>query len=186
VAQREEASSTFPRKRRRVSRPAGQVLRARSRGAAAIHPGRPWPAASCGLPASIGRAAAERSGRPPCSRSAPGLTCTQRCPRRRVRRQHAPADGRERAHSGRVSCQVRAAVRRGDRKVAGSAELSAAALSSGQSCRERLVRLALSDGPLPSALQSPEVSDQPSNEDENDHAFHLHPAQRMPGASRQA
>jgi hypothetical protein len=34
----------------------------------------------------------------------------------------------------------------GDRKAAGSAELSAAALSSGQSCRVRLVRLALSGG----------------------------------------
>jgi hypothetical protein len=175
-------SLTFPRKRRRVSRPVGRVLRTRLRQAAAVHLGLPLPAASCGLPADIGRAAVERSRRPHCPRSAPGLTCTQRC----LRRQHAPADGRERAHSGRVSCQVRTAVRRGDRKVAGSAELSAAALSSGQSCRERLVRLALSDGPLPSALQSPEVSDQPSNEDENDHAFHLHPAQRMPGASRQA
>jgi hypothetical protein len=55
--------------------------------------------------------------------------------------------------------------------VAGSTGLSAAALSSGQSCGETLVRLTLSDGSLPSALQSPEVSDQLSDEDENDHAF---------------
>src|SRR6185437_12687638 len=40
-----------------VSRPVGRVLCARLRGAAVIHLGLPLPAASCGLPASIGRAA---------------------------------------------------------------------------------------------------------------------------------
>jgi len=59
---------------RRASRPVGRVLCTRSRGPAAIHLGLPLPAASCGLPASIGRAALERSrSRPkpafwPCSR----------------------------------------------------------------------------------------------------------------------
>src|SRR5215472_16102780 len=47
-----------------VSRPVGRVLCARLRGAAVIHLGLPLPAASCGLPASIGRAALERSRRP--------------------------------------------------------------------------------------------------------------------------
>ena len=37
----------------------------RSRGAAVIHLGLPLPAASCGLPASIGRAALNRSRREP-------------------------------------------------------------------------------------------------------------------------
>src|SRR5712692_8329833 len=48
-----------------VSRPVGRVLCARSRGAAVIHLGLPLPAASCGLPASIGRAALNRSRREP-------------------------------------------------------------------------------------------------------------------------
>src|SRR5215469_4236672 len=48
-----------------VSRPVGRVLCARSRGAAVIHLGLPLPAASCGLPASIGRAALDRSRREP-------------------------------------------------------------------------------------------------------------------------
>jgi hypothetical protein len=47
--------------RRRASRPVGRVLCTRSRGPAAIHLGLPLPAASCGLPASIGRAALNRS-----------------------------------------------------------------------------------------------------------------------------
>src|SRR6266566_2649281 len=50
---------------RRVSRPVGRVLCARLRGAAVIHLGLPLPAASCGLPASIGRAALSRSRREP-------------------------------------------------------------------------------------------------------------------------
>src|SRR5579859_340805 len=48
-----------------VSRPVGRVLCPRSRGAAIIHLGLPLPAASCGLPASIGRAALDRSRREP-------------------------------------------------------------------------------------------------------------------------
>ena len=51
--------------RREVSRPVGRVLCARLRGAAVIHLGLPLPAASCGLPASIGRAALDRSRREP-------------------------------------------------------------------------------------------------------------------------
>ena len=47
-----------------VSRPVGRVLCARLRGPAVIHLGLPLPAASCGLPASIGRAALNRSRRP--------------------------------------------------------------------------------------------------------------------------
>jgi hypothetical protein len=47
-----------------VSRPVGRVLCARLRGPTVIHLGLPLPAASCGLPASIGRAALERSRRP--------------------------------------------------------------------------------------------------------------------------
>src|SRR6201986_3261824 len=50
---------------RGVSRPVGRVLCARLRGAAVIHLGLPLPAASCGLPASIGRAALDRSRREP-------------------------------------------------------------------------------------------------------------------------
>jgi len=50
---------------RRVSRPVGRVLCARLRGAAVIHLGLPLPTASCGLPASLGRAALERSRREP-------------------------------------------------------------------------------------------------------------------------
>jgi hypothetical protein len=49
----------------RVGRPVGRVLCARLRGAAVIHLGLPLPTASCGLPASIGRAALERSRREP-------------------------------------------------------------------------------------------------------------------------
>ena len=48
-----------------MSRPVGRVLCARLRGAAVIHLGLPLPAASCGLPASIGRAALDRSRREP-------------------------------------------------------------------------------------------------------------------------
>src|SRR5919108_1612446 len=48
-----------------VSRPVGRVLCARLRGAAVIHLGLPLPTASCGLPASIGRAALDRSRRKP-------------------------------------------------------------------------------------------------------------------------
>ena len=48
-----------------VSRPVGRVLCARLRGAAVIHLGLPLPAASCGLPAGIGRAALNRSRREP-------------------------------------------------------------------------------------------------------------------------
>ncbi len=60
--------SCAPRKRRsalrrRVSRPVGRVLCTRLRGPTAIHLGLPLPAASCGLPASIGRAALKRSRR---------------------------------------------------------------------------------------------------------------------------
>ena len=48
---------------RRASWPVGRVLCTRSRGPTAIHLGLPLPAASCGLPASIGRAALNRSRR---------------------------------------------------------------------------------------------------------------------------
>ena len=48
-----------------VSPPVGRVLCARFRGAAVIHLGLPLPTASCGLPASIGRAALNRSRREP-------------------------------------------------------------------------------------------------------------------------
>jgi len=48
---------------RRASGPVGRVLCTRSRGPAAIHLGLPLPTASCGLPASIGRAALDRSRR---------------------------------------------------------------------------------------------------------------------------
>jgi hypothetical protein len=48
-----------------VSRPVGRVLCSRSRGAAVIHLGLPLPATSCGLPASIRRAAFNRSRREP-------------------------------------------------------------------------------------------------------------------------
>ena len=47
----------------RASRPVGRVLCTRVSGPTAIHLGLPLPAASCGLPASIGRAALERSRR---------------------------------------------------------------------------------------------------------------------------
>ena len=48
-----------------ASRPVGRVLCSRLRGAAVIHLGLPLPAASCGLPASIGRAALNHSRREP-------------------------------------------------------------------------------------------------------------------------
>jgi hypothetical protein len=48
---------------RRASWPVGRVLCTRSRGPAAIHLGLPLPTASCGLPASIGRATLDRSRR---------------------------------------------------------------------------------------------------------------------------
>src|SRR5215831_12466179 len=57
---------------RRASRPVGRVLCTRLRGPTAIHLGLPLPAASCGLPASIGRAALNRSRRP-CDRSRKAL-----------------------------------------------------------------------------------------------------------------
>ena len=47
----------------RASRPVGRVLCTRVSGPTAIHLGLPLPAASCGLPASIGRAALKRSRR---------------------------------------------------------------------------------------------------------------------------
>src|SRR5450755_346452 len=59
-----DAQGTSPQFRRRASRPVGRVLCTRLRGPAAIHLGLPLPAASCGLPASIGRAALKRSRRP--------------------------------------------------------------------------------------------------------------------------
>jgi len=49
---------------RRASQPVGRVLCTRSRGPAVIHLRLPLPTASCGLPASIGRAALKRSRRP--------------------------------------------------------------------------------------------------------------------------
>ena len=52
------------RLRRRASQPVGRVLCTRLRGPAAIHLRLPLPAASCGLPASIGRAALKRSRGP--------------------------------------------------------------------------------------------------------------------------
>ena len=58
------------RHRRRASRPVGRVLCARVSGPAAIHLGLPLPAASCGLPASIGRAARSRRPRAPKKRAA--------------------------------------------------------------------------------------------------------------------
>jgi len=51
------------RRIRGVSRPVGRVLCARLREAAVIHLGLPLPTASCGLPASIGRATLDRSRR---------------------------------------------------------------------------------------------------------------------------
>ena len=51
------------RPRRRASQPVGRVLCTRLRGPTAIHLGLPLPTASCGLPASIGRAALNRSRR---------------------------------------------------------------------------------------------------------------------------
>jgi hypothetical protein len=63
---RASPTATSPyRSRKGVSRPVGRVLCPRLRGAAAIHLGLPLPTASCGLPASIGRAALDRSRREP-------------------------------------------------------------------------------------------------------------------------
>ena len=55
---------------RRASRPVGRVLCARVSGPAAIHLGLPLPTTSCGLPASIGRAARSRRPRLPKERAA--------------------------------------------------------------------------------------------------------------------
>ena len=67
--------------RRRASRPVGRVLCTRvRRGPAAIHLGLPLLTASCGLPASIGRAALKRSRSPlapPKRRQGPFLTLLQ-------------------------------------------------------------------------------------------------------------
>src|SRR5215467_13202480 len=63
--------------RRRASRPVGRVLCTRLRGPTAIHLGLPLPAASCGLPASIGRAALDRSRRRRHLRDAALLTLLQ-------------------------------------------------------------------------------------------------------------
>jgi hypothetical protein len=54
--------------RRRASWPVGRVLCTRLRGPAAIHLGLPLLTASCGLPASIGRATLKRSLRPSARR----------------------------------------------------------------------------------------------------------------------
>ena len=51
------------RRKWRASRPVGRVLCTRGCGPAAIHLGLPLPTASCGLPASIGRAVLKRSRR---------------------------------------------------------------------------------------------------------------------------
>jgi hypothetical protein len=134
VAQRREASSKFPRKRRRVA----------------------------GLWAGFCAPACAAGGRPSGTAVAGRLV--------RSTREHRA--GRRRAPGGSQGGRL-------GRTQRGGTEF-------GQSCRERLARIAFANGSLPSALQSPEVSDQLSDEDENDHAFHLHPAQRMPGASRQA
>ena len=58
-------ANPYTRIKKGVSRPVGRVLCSRSRGAAVIHLGLPLPTASCGLPASIGRAALDRSRREP-------------------------------------------------------------------------------------------------------------------------
>src|SRR6266480_4329665 len=55
--------SAFALVGRRTSRPVGRVLCARLRGPTVIHLGLPLPAASCGPPASIGRATLKRSRR---------------------------------------------------------------------------------------------------------------------------
>ena len=59
----DQSLAPVQRHMRGVSRPVGRVLCTRLRGPAVIHLGLPLPAASCGLPASIGRAALERSRR---------------------------------------------------------------------------------------------------------------------------
>ncbi len=58
---------------RRVSWPVGRVLCARLRGPTAIHLGLSLPTASCGLPASIGRAALERLRGKPRPEAPPSL-----------------------------------------------------------------------------------------------------------------
>jgi hypothetical protein len=63
LAETDDSVLAAYRCRRRASQPVGRVLCARLRGPAAIHLGLPLPAASCGLPASIGRAALKRSRR---------------------------------------------------------------------------------------------------------------------------
>ena len=60
---REQCCIAGQRRGWRASRPVGRVLCTRRCGPAAIHLGLPLPAASCGLPASIGRAALKRSRR---------------------------------------------------------------------------------------------------------------------------
>ena len=60
----DQSLAPVQRHMRGVSRPVGRVLCTRLRGPAVIHLGLPLPAASCGLPASIGRAALNRSRRP--------------------------------------------------------------------------------------------------------------------------
>ncbi len=57
--------------RRRASQPVGRVLCARRSGPTAIHLGLPLLTASCGLPASIGRAALKRSRSPPAQAGVP-------------------------------------------------------------------------------------------------------------------
>jgi hypothetical protein len=57
--------------RRRASRPVGRVLCTRRSGPTAIHLGLPLLTASCGLPASIGRAALKRSRSPPAPAGVP-------------------------------------------------------------------------------------------------------------------
>ncbi len=67
-SRRRECSELRKRAGRRASRPVGRVLCTSRSWPAAIHLGLPLPAASCGLPTSIGRAALKRSRRP-CGRS---------------------------------------------------------------------------------------------------------------------
>jgi hypothetical protein len=60
----------------RASRPVGRVLCTRLRGPTAIHLGLPLPTASCGLPASIGRAALDRSRRKRLQETLPFWPCS--------------------------------------------------------------------------------------------------------------
>jgi hypothetical protein len=62
-APREHHCAAGQRRKWRASRPVGRVLCTRGCGPAAIHLGLPLPTASCGLPASIGRAVLKRSRR---------------------------------------------------------------------------------------------------------------------------